>query len=515
LTVGAVPTISSQPANVAAVIGTNATFSVTASGSTPLYYQWYKNGTAMQGANLNYITFASVTNTDAGTYQVVITNAFGQLTSSSAILTVSTVGVIPTISSQPPNVAAVIGTNATFSVTASGYTPLYYQWYKNGIAMLGANLTYIAFTSVTNTDAGTYQVVITNSYGQVSSRNATLSVGTMVTITNQPLSLTVTQGQSAIFSVGATGSTPISYQWTKNGADISGATVSTYSIANAVASSAATYAVKVSNLYGSVTSSNALLTVLVPVAITNQPSSLTVTQGQGASFTVGVSGTLPISYQWTQNGTNILAATNSTYTITNTDASSAGTYAVAVSNPYASVTSSNAVLTVICVPIAITQQPTGQQVVLGRGATFSVTAVGNQPLTYQWFKNGLALIDGGNIVGAVSNTLALTTTTTNDSGAYGVSVSNPCGTTNSSVANLLLGSLPQYLSISCIASNCVALQMTGSAGFAYVLEVATNAKTPVVWQSVTTNTTDSNGIWSFNDTNAALYPMRFYRTSIP
>jgi hypothetical protein len=170
------------------------------------------------------------------------------------------------------------------------------------------------------------------------------------TITSQPQSLTVTVGSSATFSVTATGTAPLTYQWRFNGTPISGATASSYTIASAQASQAGTYSVVVSNIAGSTTSAGATLTVQsTPVAptITSQPQSLTVTVGSSATFSVTATGTAPLSYQWRFNGTPISGATASSYTIASAQASQAGTYDVVVTNTAGSTPSTGATLTVI------------------------------------------------------------------------------------------------------------------------------------------------------------------------
>src|SRR5467141_1412673 len=119
-------------------------------------------------------------------------------------------------------------------------------------------------------------------------------------ITPQPTSQTVTAGQTASFSVAATGTAPLSYQWNKNGSTISGATSSSYATAaTTISDNGALFTIVVSNAAGSVTSNAATLTVNpAPVApsITTQPASQTVTAGQTASFSVVASGTAPLSY---------------------------------------------------------------------------------------------------------------------------------------------------------------------------------------------------------------------------
>ncbi len=153
-------------------------------------------------------------------------------------------------------------------------------------------------------------------------------------------------GQTAQFTVVASGTAPLSYQWQFGGAAIAGATASSYSIASVQAANAGSYSVVVTNNYGSVTSSAAVLTVGAGPTITAQPQSAAVAAGQAAQFTVGASGTAPLSYQWQFGGVAIAGATASGYSIASAQAANAGSYSVVVTNNYGSVTSSAAVLTV-------------------------------------------------------------------------------------------------------------------------------------------------------------------------
>src|SRR5213078_3117558 len=157
------------------------------------------------------------------------------------------------------------------------------------------------------------------------------------TITTQPVSQTVTAGQTATFTVVAAGTAPLSYQWQKNGANISGATSASYvTPATTSSDSGATFDVVVSNSAGTVTSNTATLTVnaaAVGPTITAQPVSQTVTAGQTATFTVVAAGTAPLSYQWQKNGANISGATSASYTTPATASSDNGVaFDVVVSN---------------------------------------------------------------------------------------------------------------------------------------------------------------------------------------
>src|SRR5947207_1781600 len=167
-------------------------------------------------------------------------------------------------------------------------------------------------------------------------------------ITTQPVNKTVNVGQTATFSVTATGTAPLHYQWRKNGVNISGATNSSYTTpATVAADNGSVFSVVVSNSGGSVTSNNATLMVRIPPTITTQPANKTVNVGQTAKFSVTATGTTPLQYQWMKNGVNITGATKASYTTPPTTAADNGSlFAVTVSNAAGSVTSNNAMLTV-------------------------------------------------------------------------------------------------------------------------------------------------------------------------
>src|ERR1051325_4050508 len=164
-------------------------------------------------------------------------------------------------------------------------------------------------------------------------------------LTAQPQNQTVTAGNAATFPATATGTSP-AYQWRRNGSNISVATTSTYTRNNCQSADAGNYSVVVANSAGSVTSSNAVLTVNVPPSIGSQPQSQSVKAGTNVTFSVTASGTAPLSYQWMLDGSNIFAANTNTYTRTNVQTNDAGGYSVLVGNVAGSVTSAVATLTV-------------------------------------------------------------------------------------------------------------------------------------------------------------------------
>jgi hypothetical protein len=147
---------------------------------------------------------------------------------------------------------------------ASGSAPLTYQWRRNGANIAGATSSSYQLSPTAGADSGaTFDVVVTNAAGSVTSTPATLTVNVAPAITTQPASSTVTSPGAATFSVVATGTAPLTYQWQRNGVAIPGATGATYTLdPSAVTDNGAQFAVVVSNMAGSVTSATATLTVL-------------------------------------------------------------------------------------------------------------------------------------------------------------------------------------------------------------------------------------------------------------
>ena len=171
---------------------------------------------------------------------------------------------------------------------------------------------------------------------------ASLTAQTPPSITIQPVSQSSAQGGIVTFTVAATGTAPLAYQWRKEGANLSGATASGYTLGSVTTNDAGNYTVRVSNVSGAATSTVAVLTVIVPPSITQQPSSRNTNVGATFTLTVAASGTPPFSYQWRKDGANIPSATLNAYTLANVIAANAGTYTVVVSNYFASVTSAGA-----------------------------------------------------------------------------------------------------------------------------------------------------------------------------
>jgi hypothetical protein len=178
-----------------------------------------------------------------------------------------TVAVPPSIVNSPTNQTVAAGASVIFDVTSSGSSPFGYQWLFNGTNSVGTCTNVLVLDSVQPAQAGTYTVTVTNIVGAVTSAIALLTVGLPPAVVQQPTNLVVLQGQSAIFTVGACGDSPLSYQWQFNGTNINAATTSALTVATAGSTNAGNYNAVLLNPYGSTTSSVAQLTVLVAPSV--------------------------------------------------------------------------------------------------------------------------------------------------------------------------------------------------------------------------------------------------------
>ncbi len=327
---------------------------------------------------------------------------------------VTSVPVAPSILAEPQDVVVASGQNATFSLVVNGTLPLYYEWYYNTNTLAGSSTidfppahTPVAQPTLTLPDAqpdnaGSYFIVVSNTYGSVTSAVASLTVNLVPpSITTQPQDVTVIPGQDATFSVAADGSEPFTYQWYYNTTTpVLGATDSTLILGGVQPGDAGSYSVLVSNPVGSVISSNAILTVntnpVAPLFIT-QPASRTVQPGEDVGFSAFAVGTQPISYQWNTNGLPLPGATLTTLNLTNVQTANAGNYTLTASNSIGSTISSVAVLTVkIKVPPPLPNIPTNQFNILNYGAFGN--GVSNNAAAIQSAINAASSAGGGIVV---------------------------------------------------------------------------------------------------------------------
>ncbi|HWF39367.1 MAG TPA: immunoglobulin domain-containing protein [Candidatus Acidoferrales bacterium] len=346
------PVITAQPVSQRICTGGVTTLSVAANYATSI--QWKLNGTNIPGATNSSLVISNASSANTGNYTVTVSNGVGTVTSA-----VATVLVGSTITSNPVSLSIIISQTATFSVAASGQSPFAYQWYQipnGGSATLipGAiSGTYTTPAVDLTYNNSQYYATVTDSCGvsPLTSSSATLTVNSgnaPPTITVQPQNQTVAPGGTTSFSVTASGSPTLSYQWYvipaghTTGTSISGAVTSTYSVPSSSTNSnndQDVYYVKVSNSAGQAVSQHAILAVGGGIVISSQPQTAFVNAGESATYSVTASSSLPLTYQWyvanpgSSTFNAISGATSSTYSLTNSVSGDTGSvFKVVVSN---------------------------------------------------------------------------------------------------------------------------------------------------------------------------------------
>lgn len=282
LVLGTAPVVTLQPVSVTNNAGDTVSFTATGTGAPAVSYQWQFNGTNLSGGTGATLTLANVQIAQAGSYSVVLSNALGTATSTAATLTVLTAPVILT---QPQTQGVPLGVDATFSVAAVANPSPSYQWRTNGVPVPDAtNATFTVANVQLAQNGWVFSVVVSNALGTVTSTDATLVIANQPVITSQPQGQTLIRGGTAVFTVIAAGTGPLTYQWKLNGTNVAGATATTLTLTNVQVSQAGNYVVAVSNAAGGVLSSVAAL------AVVDVPGAGSLDSG----FDVGTGGNAPV-----------------------------------------------------------------------------------------------------------------------------------------------------------------------------------------------------------------------------
>jgi hypothetical protein len=318
-------------------------------------------------------------------------------------------------------------------VGAEGTYPIRYQWYYGGALMEGETSSILALNDIQRSTAGDYYVVVSNEeypWGLTEvSDTVILTVEVPPIITKLTESMTLGTGESVELSVTAIGDEPLTYQWNKAGLSIDGATGPTLLLDVVSISDAGDYKVTVANAAGQVESDVVKVEVIQPAQIVAQPENASVVIGRNAMFIVVVEGAEPIEYFWLHDGKWVEGGTESTLRLANVKVEDNGAYNVLVRNKGGIELSKTAHLTVSSPP-EITHTTESLSLVEGESIDLSVTALGTEPLVYQWNK------DGEPIEGAFSETFLLPNVLLSDAGDYTVVVSNIAGEVESGVVTV-------------------------------------------------------------------------------
>src|ERR1041385_4985106 len=204
--VGPAPSITAHPASQNGALALGASFSVTATGDAPIFYQWRFDGSALEGETNSALTLSNLKLSQGGAYSVVVFNAAGSAVSSNATLTVL---FPPSFYLQPGSRAVHPGTDVTFTAGGTGTLPLRYQWRLNTVDLPGATNASFGLLNVQPSNAGSYTVVLTNPSGSLTSSVASLIVYTNPVVTVDLTNITARAGSNVTFVIQATTSTPI------------------------------------------------------------------------------------------------------------------------------------------------------------------------------------------------------------------------------------------------------------------------------------------------------------------
>ena len=372
--------------------------------------------------------------------------------------------VAPKITKQPVGVEVEEGQNATFEATASGVPAPTVQWevstdggatYKN---VEGATADQLTVANVKTSQTGyRYRAVFVNEAGKATTAAAVLTVQNKPVVTKQPVSVTVEEGQSAVFEAAATGFPTPTVLWevsTDGGAtwaNVAGGTKTTLTVANTKTTfNGREYRAKFKNAAGNGRRSEAAtLTVHNLPAVTKQPVSVTVDVGQGVSFEATASGFPAPTLQWevsTNGGSTwspIEGATSSPLTIASaTLAESANQYRAVFTNAAGTATSTAATLTVH-EPPAVSSQPASVTVEEPQGASFEAAASGVPAPTVQWELSTNGGSTWSAVSGATSDKLTIASAKTSENGhEYRATFTNVAGKATSNAATLTVQKAP-------------------------------------------------------------------------
>jgi CSLREA domain-containing protein len=476
INIQAPPSVTTNPTDQTTCNGSSVSFTAASSGFPSPTVQWQvstdggANFNDIPGATSTTLTFTATAAQNGNKYRAVFTNSQGTATTSAATLTVNTA---PVVTTNPVDQTACEGASVSFTASASGDPAPTVQWqvstngggsYSN---ISGATSTTLTFTAAASQNGNKYRAVFTNTCGSATTSAATLSVNSNTTATT-PADVTVCQGAPASFNTTASGAGPFHYAWTLDGSSFGGDTSSITVPTGALTVGSHPVTVTVTGTCGSVTKS-ASLTVQANTTAT-APNDQTVCQGATATFSTTATGTGTLHYAWKVDGSAFGGDTASISVPTGSLTVGSHSVSVTVSGTCNSVTK-NATLTVQANTSATALS--NQTVCQGATANFSTTATGAGTLTYQW------KLDGNNIPGANSSSVAINTTTLS-AGNHNVEVvvGGACGTVNRS-ATLTVNTAP-------VVTTNPASQTVTSGNVTFTAAASGSPAPTVQWQ-VSTN----------------------------
>jgi hypothetical protein len=440
------PTITVHPQSQTSSPGLFVSLEVAATGTAPISYQWYEGTTGNVSIPVgnNSSSYGDVLWTTTS-FWVRVSNACGTASSHTATITIEAPCSAPVVSVQPASQTISSGDSAFLTVTASGTTPLSYQWYRGAAGdssqPVGTDSSSLSTGPLDTTTS--YWVRVSNSCGSASSTTAVITVESCSkpVITAQPRSQTVTAGGSTVLSVTASGSNPMSYQWYRG---TSGDVSSPLGIGASVLDTGplmttTSFWVSITNECGTDHSTTAVVSVVEqcsPPVIIHAPQSLGIAPGASATLQVTADGTGPLTFQWYrgQSGQTTQPVGGNSSSLSTGPLDATTSFWVRVSNSCGMADSSTATVTVTeeC-SLSIVVQPSSQEIRAGTAATLSVEAVstGGSTVAYQWYSGA-----SGDVSTPLTELTGASVTTGKlfNSTSFWVRVTNGCTSVDSDTA---------------------------------------------------------------------------------
>lgn len=426
-----------SPANRSVCEGETVVLSCEASGNN-LGYQWSKDGIPLVGEISSILWIDTILPAQAGIYNCTVSGSCGTIGWADATLTVGSTIVID---SQPVAFQQIcVGNDVTLSVSATG-SDLSYQWFKDAVAILGAESNILDLDDIVGTDAGLYYCRVLNGCDTVYTTHSVLEAYETVTILEQPVNATVCLGSAAFFTVNATGES-LTYQWQKGTVSIPGENSPVMQFTNVSYADTGVYRCLISSICGNTYSIPVSLSAFENTTIISQPVPMEQ-QCTGSDILLSVLAQgATLNYQWQKNNSNIspdlrISGVNSpNLQIADLEESDNGIYQCIVTGTCGTQNSHISQVQALLGPSVIIH-PVNISVVEGETGSFRVLASGDS-LQYQWYHNGVPLTDGPNVQGSDSSDLLLQGATSANEGVYYVAIQGHCGNVISTSARLTL-----------------------------------------------------------------------------
>lgn len=429
IVVSAAPRITSTPPDQTVQERDDVILRATAAGPD-LTWQWQFAGADLPAANEPVLHLPGIGLAEAGAYRVVVRNPWGEAVSDPIIVTVLLAP--PEIAANPLPASAREGESATFAASVIG-SDVELQWesVEGPLApeprLSGLTTAQLVIADLTRADANRYRLRARNDAGEAVSAFASLEVlSGAPRLEIPPADLTVDEFASARFVVAAAGR-ELQWQWWRDDAEVPGANGPELLLPTATLGDAGTYRVQIRNIYGSIMSPPATLTVVpAPPRVVTQPTGRTVRDGEAVVFSARAEGS-GRQHRWWRDGQPLptenpryRGVTGAVLSIDPVAVADAGTYQLVVRNASGEARSEPAVLTVLPSTPVIRETPEDTTVLAGDAVTLAITATGGA-LTYAWTR------DGAPLPGVEGPVLEIERARSADSGAYAVRVRNSVG----------------------------------------------------------------------------------------